>query len=508
MTIYLHNCRTVCINVSNQGTRRKKVINTMKRLDINFKFESKKKHEYPKKGCMISHLETIKKYYEEHLTSKTAPVYLLILEDDIRFARHQKQFDNIPNQWDILYLGGNIRQKYSNWNQEWINMSTIDHHAYIVNLKKPTLLKTLLEKGQIYINSKPDSDWDNDKASYSDFLRQYIHGHFKCFMMNPQLITQLNDTANLKNGIAKLEEDMKESVHGYSIPEHYFKTDEENGGCSYVMEFNDIQDVELPNISLISIVNTPRPKDFLSLAINNFENFLYPRDKMEWNILEFVDNEQDSIRSLIKGHDRINYFRISSGENDTQDDITLGEKLNYIINESNSQYIVHFDIHHQYATQSISSRVKCLMKYNYVSCLGCSTYGCYDIENQKSGIVIEDNYQLYLPSLSYKKKFWKKRKFNNTLNDWHQLVNDFTENRYQNLMTVPYETVLYNLIDTDLCSTKQYQIVEGLNFLNHWDEDIQGMISMVKARNKQSYKFTLTDEELKELEGELSDLDD
>lgn len=476
--IYLHNCCVACINTYQRTDRRKFVERQMNRLKIQCNFERYKVHDYPAKGKMISHLDVITKYYKKYKEG-TGKQYLMILEDDIKMLYKKDQFNDLPKGWDILYLGGRVGQKMSNWNQNWIRMSSYDNHAYILNLAKDKLIEEIINKGNVYLKLYQNPQWDDKEASYDKFMIQYIHSKFKCFMMNPQMITQAVDKSG-EGEQYKNPNSMVDTVHGYSIPEHYYEDD------NYVLKLGS-SDVELPKISLISIIGKTRPNTFMTSAINNFENLLYPPEQIEWNILECVeDSEDDGISYMILGQKNINYYRIVG-----EDDLSLGEKLNYLIQKCNTNYIVNFDIYHHYVVQSVDARVKCLLKYDYVNCLGCDNYGVYNIDNNQSGLYQSPNYQLYLPSLAFTKKYWKNNKFCSS-NDENELVDSFTVNRYQSLMSIPYESVIYCLSGNDFNNDKEYEKID-VNYFNYWDEETQYIIGMLK--NKNNYKLQLTPEE-------------
>jgi hypothetical protein len=476
---YLHNFNIVCINTFKRTDRYKFVERQMNRLKINCNFERYKVHQVPSKGKMISHLDVITKYYNKYKNG-TGKQYLMILEDDIKFLYKKEEFNNLPKGWDILYLGGRIGQKMSNWNQEWIRMSTYDNHAYVLNLAKDKVVNEIITKGNIYLGLYPDTNWDNKEVSYDKYMIQYLHSKFKCFMMNPQMIIQAVDKSG-EGEQYKNPNSMADTVHGYSIPEHYYEDD------NYILKLNSL-DIDLPKISLISIVGKTRPNTFMTSAINNFENLSYPSELIEWNILECVEeSEDDGISYMILGYKNINYYRIVG-----EDDLSLGEKLNYLIQKCNSNYIVNFDMYHYYVNHSVDARIKCLLKYDYVNCLGCDNYGIYDIDKNQSGLFQSDTYQLYLPSLTFTKKYWKNKKFCYS-DDETELVDNFTADRYQSLMSIPFESVIYCLVGDDLNNDKTYEDV-NINYFEHWDEETQYIIGMLK-KSKNNYKLHLTPEE-------------
>lgn len=483
----MHNINITCINTYKRNDRYKYVLRQMNRLKYSCNFERFKMDKLPSKGKMISHLTTIEKYYNMYKNkNEKGKQYLLVLEDDIKILHRKTEFDSLPKGWDILYFGGRVGQKMANWNEDWIRMSTYDNHAYLINLAKDSFVTELLKKGNIYLNTFDVQKWEDNEASYNRFMMQYIHNKYKCYMMNPQMIVQAVDKSDIHE-FYKNPNTMAETVDGYSIPEHYY--DEDN----YVLKLSN--DIELPKISLISVVGKVRPNVFITQAINNFENLMYPPELIEWNILECVeDSDDDGISYTLLGYKNINYYRIVG-----EDDLSIGEKINYLIQKCKTNYIVNFDIYHHYVPQSVDARIKCLIKYEYVRCLGCNMYGVYNINKNESGVVNKKD--LYLYSLAFTQKYWANNKFINS-NDSNQLIEHFTKNRYQSLMSLPFESVIYALVDTDVNQTLKYEPFE-VNFFDTWDEETQYVIETIKS-SKNKYKLQLTPEE----EAELLDDDD
>ena len=480
--LYIHNINMVCINTYRRNDRYKYVQRQMNRFKYQCIFERFKMHDLPSKGKMISHLTTIQKYYDEYKNG-TGKQYLLVLEDDIKVLYKMSQFDSLPKKWDVLYFGGRIGQKMNNWDENWIRMSSYDNHAYLLNLAKDSFITELLKKGNIYLKSWDDEEWKENHVSYNHFMKLYIHNKHKCYMMNPQMIVQAVDKSDIHE-FYKNPNTMAETVNGYSIPEHYY--DEDN----YVLKLSN--DIKLPKISLISIVGKVRPNVFITQAINNFENLMYPSELIEWNILECVeDSKDDGISYTLLGYKNINYYRIVG-----EDDLSVGEKMNYLIKKCTHSYIVNFDIYHHYVPQSVDARIKSLIKYDYVSCLGCHTYGVHNINKNESGIVNIPKYHLYLCSLTFTKRYWQNNKFIDS-SDYYELVDKFTQNRYQMLMSLPFESVIYCLVDTDVNEKLKYEAFK-VNFFDTWDEETQYVIETIK-NSKNKYRLQLTPEEEAEL---------
>ena len=78
--------KTMCVNLKSRPDKRSWVKKQLKRKNIKFKFHIVKKHRNPKRGCLESHLDCLKKAVEEKHEC------LFMLEDDARFVRNFNKF--------------------------------------------------------------------------------------------------------------------------------------------------------------------------------------------------------------------------------------------------------------------------------------------------------------------------------------------------------------------------------------------------------------------------------
>jgi GR25 family glycosyltransferase involved in LPS biosynthesis len=128
-----------------------------KDLQFRFEFHPVMIRRDTKKGCLESHLEIIQLAYNRGWDK------ILILEDDLQPTQYissahlsgksWKILENVPDDWDMLYLGGTIKQKiydeedYRQYvdfqNREWVRMCCWTTHAYIINLKNFQLVADL-----------------------------------------------------------------------------------------------------------------------------------------------------------------------------------------------------------------------------------------------------------------------------------------------------------------------------------------------------------------------------
>ena len=177
--IYNNQVQSFIINTKKRRNRKVKSEKQLKRRNLKSKFYIQDMNTNPIEGNKISHISLIKKCKAEGLDK------VLILEDDFKIIENLDNLPDIPEKWDILYLGGDVQQKIEPVKDGWVRCVSKRHHAYIVNLNNDKLIsemeKCLNKKGK----------------KYDDFMAERIHPVFRCMMLNPMRITQYDDYSDI-----------------------------------------------------------------------------------------------------------------------------------------------------------------------------------------------------------------------------------------------------------------------------------------------------------------------
>ena len=206
----------------------------------------------------------------------------------------------------------------------------------------------------------------------------------------------------------------------------------------------NLEDDDLPGVSIIT--PTHNHYEIFPLAVRNFYHFKYPRDKLEWIIIDDSD-EKKSIKDYIPNDKRIKYINCKVG-----DKLPISKKRNLGIAYAKYSIIAHMDDDDYCIPESIISRVKVLLSYNK-ECVGCSKIGVYDIIGDRSIYNFKDatKTELWEGTLLYKKEFWNKQKFNENI-----LSNEsyhFLKGRKDKIIDMPSDFVMialyHNLNYTD-----------------------------------------------------------
>jgi len=120
-----------------------------------------------------------------------------------------------------------------------------------------------------------------------------------------------------------------------------------------------------PRVSICTPTFNRRP--FIPIIIKCFENQTYPRDKMEWII---VDDGTDKIEDLVTHIPQVKYFRY-------EEKLTLGKKRNITNEKATGDIIIYMDDDDYYPPERVSHAINILRTNPKALCAGSSTMFMY-----------------------------------------------------------------------------------------------------------------------------------
>lgn len=121
----------------------------------------------------------------------------------------------------------------------------------------------------------------------------------------------------------------------------------------------------LPFVSICTPTFNRRP--FIPIMLKCFEHQTYPKDRMEWII---IDDGTDKIEDLVSSHPQIKYFKY-------EDKMTLGKKRNIMHQKCKGSVIVYMDDDDYYPPEKVSHAVETLQKNPNAMCAGSSKMNIY-----------------------------------------------------------------------------------------------------------------------------------
>ena len=120
-----------------------------------------------------------------------------------------------------------------------------------------------------------------------------------------------------------------------------------------------------PFVSICTPTYNRRP--FIKSMIKCFEHQTYPKDKMEWII---IDDGTDKIEDLVSHIPQVKYYKYD-------EKMVLGKKRNLMHEKSSGDILVYMDDDDYYPPQRVSHAVNMLMTHSKALCAGASEIYIY-----------------------------------------------------------------------------------------------------------------------------------
>lgn len=163
---------------------------------------------------------------------------------------------------------------------------------------------------------------------------------------------------------------------------------------------------ELPHVSVLTI--TYNRKHFFQLMWNNWKNYKYPTEKLEWVIIDDSPGTDHDLTDILPQYPNIRYIKVSQH-------MSVGAKRNFGVEHCDGEIIVHQDDDDYYFPDSILAKVRILKQYPKAQVVFSNNLAAYNIMNNISYMMDpkDETDCLSLPeaSLLYRKKFWEQQKF-------------------------------------------------------------------------------------------------
>lgn len=131
------------------------------------------------------------------------------------------------------------------------------------------------------------------------------------------------------------------------------------------MPESSMPESSMPFVSICTPTFNRRP--FILNLIKCVDSQTYPKDKMEWII---VDDGTDKIEDLVSDHPLVSYFKFDKK-------LTLGKKRNVMHKKARGSIFIYMDDDDYYPPERVSHAVETLIKNPTVLCAGSSEMYIY-----------------------------------------------------------------------------------------------------------------------------------
>lgn len=422
--------KTFCINLKTRKDRRKKMIKQFSKYKMeSIEFFTAKLHPNGGiTGCRDSHLQIIKKAKQQNLP------FVMILEDDLLFSQNLHNLPVFPEHWKMLYLGGTITSNIPNTNENWVCIKDCwTTCGYILH-------------SDLY--DKVISDLENYQNEVDRYYVEEIQYQYPCYLVNPVMIKQRNDYSDIEKRNVNYDTD-NILRNPYQQVSHEIKDNQ------YILKSDDIEDKDLPNVSIIT--PTRNRKNLFVLALNNFYNISYPMKKLEWIIIDDSCKEQ-KVKDMLPDDERIKYINLQTIDDEP---LPISKKRNIGVENSTNNIIIHMDDDDFYYPDHVLSRVKALLSNKEIQCVGSTQLGCYNVLNQQSFKIGDESSVLAEASMCYYKKFWLERSFFERVKMGEAI--HFLKGREKYVAQIPFTYIMIALTHDTNITKKLRSTEENIN---------------------------------------------
>jgi len=252
-----------------------------------------------------------------------------------------------------------------------------------------------------------------------------------------------------------------------------------------------------PNVSLVTVIHDQ--KSLYPLIKHHWETLIYPKDKLEWII---IDDSKEDHTDHIPCDENILYIRLDPKE--YLDKITFpkdednkhsgywkrinalpdGFKRDYAVGFTSHEYVLHMDIDTLYSPKTIKHKLDFLRK-GRLDCVFCNSMLCYDIYNKK--LYKTEKSFGYESTLFHTKKFWKDNNGFRWSDNRNEAIAFYHNKGNTRKMDNYYDTIKLLSIHNANCFQPKEVTIENMNI------DIPEIVSSISIKEHP-------------LQGELHDL--
>jgi hypothetical protein len=175
-----------------------------------------------------------------------------------------------------------------------------------------------------------------------------------------------------------------------------------------------LDNADCPPISIVTL--TYNRRKFIDLAFHNIILADYPKDKIEWVIVDDSDKPEEAVSDKVATFakrapcEKVVYVPLTRKS-------TIGFKRNIGVDRATNEIILFMDDDDHYPESSFRRRVAWLTKHPWKpQCVGCATIACYDLVKGVSAVntppwELGPAQRVSEATLTFYKSFWQEQKF-------------------------------------------------------------------------------------------------
>lgn len=164
---------------------------------------------------------------------------------------------------------------------------------------------------------------------------------------------------------------------------------------SRTLKLPPIEEKDLPGVSVITI--TKNRKKFFKLAIYNWSQLIYPKNKLEWIILNNSDRKDQDLKDILPNDERIKYYTCEPDD--------VGNLRNKCVELATFNYIKVMDDDDYHYPDGLLAQIRSMLHYKK-EFIYSGNLGIYDTASKTSAIV-DSGSDVGELTICFTRKFWK-----------------------------------------------------------------------------------------------------
>ena len=186
------------------------------------------------------------------------------------------------------------------------------------------------------------------------------------------------------------------------------------------------------------------------MAIFNFNQINYPKDKLEWVIYD-TSNKENQVEDLLPNEDKRSQYNIKYFKNDCVE--TIGESRNFALKNCSNDIVVFFDDDDYYPAESIKKRVTPLIDDENINMVVCSALGTFEINKYISfvdytALLDGGSRRMRIGTMALRRNiigkndnYWCDK---TSINEFHTIISS----NLRNIREISWEGVIVSLVHT------------------------------------------------------------
>ena len=249
--------------------------------------------------------------------------------------------------------------------------------AFLIGNSLPTYSERFSENNSVYLT--PSTLVDNKagvKDTFANMTVSDLNAAIEAYLASNVVTVKKSQQEAFIRGFAEFRDCVKGIIERYPT------------ALSTPRPIKYLSDDELPNISVVTLLYNRRK--FVDLAIHNLLATDYPKDKIEWVVVEDSDiTEEQAADKVIKfGRESaplsVSYIPVPSSFKIRN---TIGMKRNTGIQRAQNDVILFMDDDDHYPPSSFRRRVSNLLTHSWKPrAVACTTIACYDLMKGTSAV--------------------------------------------------------------------------------------------------------------------------